>query len=92
MRQNLVLIPIETNFFVVNRFKKVIIKNKIKLKNYENLPNNVDSYMSRLCLHTTGNMGVHITQLVRNGYGMVAYQPKTPAACVDIPRPNLEPT
>ena len=37
-------------------------------------------------------MGIHITQLVRNGYGMVAYQAKTPAACVDIPRPNLKKT
>ena len=60
MSQNLVLKPIETNFFVVNRLKKVIIKkkqNKKKLKNYENLPNNVDPHMSRFSLHTTGEHG-----------------------------------
>ena len=53
MRQNLVLKPIETNSFVVNRFEKVIKK----LKNYGNLPNNVDPYMSRFSVHTTGEHG-----------------------------------
>ena len=34
-------------------------------------------------------MWEHTTQLVRNGYGTVAYQ-ATRAAYVDIPRSNLE--